>query len=179
MRTASQADEVTRERSAPRRRRWLRGAAASAAAAVVALAACSRVPLPMRLAGLHRNRVWTGVSAARLVSAMHGRPVAPANSVVADYGGRGELRVYLSTFADAASAYRAFDAMMRAIRDAASPFGQPREQADSPGRWVIYGPGGHNMLWVSRAQLFWLQGSPEAVQGAAAELPSPSQGTWT
>jgi len=141
--------------------------------------ACSRIAVPRRLAGLHRTRVWTGASAARLVARLHDRGVAPTTSAVADYGPGNELRLYLSTFPDTGAAMAAFDAMVLGIRTGRTPFTAIREDLELPGRWVTYGPGGHHMLWVSDRRLYWLQGEPDTVRRAASELPAPLTGTWT
>jgi hypothetical protein len=141
--------------------------------------ACSRVPTPPHLAGLHRTAVVTGARAERLATWMHPATVAPLSTTIADYGRRGELRLYLSTFPNQESAFRAFDAMIQGIRAGDTAFRVLREDPALPGRWVTYGPGGHHMIWVSRRQLFWLQGDPETVERAAAELPAPLIGSWT
>lgn len=145
----------------------------------VLLVACAQARIPRRLAGLHRTRVWTGASATRLVSRLHDQAMPAATSAVADYGAGSELRLYLSTFADDTAASAAFEAMLRGIRTGGTPFVPPREHQQMPGRWVTYGPGGHQMLWVSRRQLYWLQGDPETVERAAGELPAPLAGVWT
>ena len=153
-----------------------RGVAGLLAAAEIA---CSPAQVPRHLAGLHRTRVWTGASAARLVSRLHDRAMAQANTAVADYGARSELRLYLSTFPDNTAALAALDAMLRGIHTGKTPFAPPQEQQGMPGRWVTYGPGGHQMLWVSHCQLYWLQGDAETVERAAGELPAPLAGVWT
>lgn len=147
--------------------------------AVTALAACTRPGLPIRLAGLHRSRVWTGERAVRMIARMHGKQVAPTNSMVADYGARGELRVYLSLYADNADAFRVLGRMIVGMRSGGTPFTSPQQESGGSGRWLTFGPGGHNELWVSQGRLYWLQGSPGAVQQAAAELPPPVAGSWT
>jgi hypothetical protein len=141
-------------------------------------AACARPTLPLHLAGLHRSRVWTGGSAVRLIARMHGRDVAPRNSIVAEYGGRGELRVFLSTYPSAEEAARALTRMIEGMRAGGTPFSPPSAEGTS-GRWATFGPGGHHLLWVSRSRLYWLEGRPEVVHQAADELPAPSPGRWT
>jgi hypothetical protein len=148
-------------------------------AAAILVAACARPLLPVRLAGLHRTRVWTGERATRLIAQLHGRQVTRGDSIVADYGARGELRVYLSHFPDDAEAVRVLGSMIGAMRSGTTPFTPPHQDAGDSGRWLTFGPGGHHELWVSQGRLYWLQGSPEAVQQAAAELPPPVAGSWT
>jgi hypothetical protein len=148
-------------------------------AAAVVVAACARPPLPVRLAGLHRTRVWTGERATRLIAQLHGSDVAPGDSIVADYGARGELRVYLSHFPDDSEAVRVLGRMIGDMRAGGTRFTPPHQDAGDSGRWLTFGPGGHQALWVSKGRLYWLQGSPEAVQQAAAELPPPAAGSWT
>jgi hypothetical protein len=147
--------------------------------AVTALAACARAPLPVRLAGLHRSRVWTGSRAARMVAEMHGKQVAPANSMVADYGAKGELRVYLSLYGNDAEAFRVLGRMVVGMRSGGTPFAPPQQEPGGSGRWLTFGPGGHSVLWVSGDRLYWLLGSPDAVRQAASELPAPIAGSWT
>ncbi len=146
---------------------------------LVTLAACARPPLPIRLAGLHRNRVWTGTRAATMIGEIHGKQVVPTSSMVADYGTNGELRVYLSLYADETQAFRVLERMLKGIGSGNTPFAPPRQEPGGTGRWLTFGPGGHHLLWVSRGRVYWLQGLPDAVQGAAAELPKPSSGSWT
>jgi hypothetical protein len=148
-------------------------------AVVTVLAACARSPLPTRLAGLRRTRVWSGERAARMIARLHGKRVAPASSFVADYGTGGELRVYLASFTDAAEASRTLERMLAGMSSGSSPFSSPRPERGGSGRWLAFGPGGHNELWVSDGRLYWLQGLPAAVQDAAAELPAPVAGIWT
>jgi hypothetical protein len=143
------------------------------------LAACARAPLPNRLAGMHRTRAWTGERAARLIAELHGKQVAPRSSMVADYGARGELRVYVSLYQDDAEASGVLGRMIGGMRSGHTPFSPPQQESAGAGRWLTFGPGGHHLLWVSEGRLYWLQGLPDAVQGAAAELPKPSPGTWT
>ena len=149
------------------------------AGGLAVVAACARPLLPVRLAGLHRTRVWTGERATRIIAQLHGRQVAPGDSIVADYGAKGELRVYLSHYPDDAEAVRVLGTMIGAMRSGATPFTPPRQDTGDSGRWLTFGPGGHHELWVSQGRLYWLQGSPDAVQQAAAELPPPVAGSWT
>lgn len=155
-----------------------RNLTSSVLALAAVLAACAAPPLPLRLAGLHRSRVWTGESAVRLIGQMHEKDVAPRASMVAEYGGRGELRVYLSIYPSDGQAARVLAQMLEGMRSGDTPFTMPRPEGTS-GRWFTFGPGGHHLLWVSRSRLYWVQGVPEAVQEAAAELPPPSPGVWT
>ena len=150
-----------------------------ALAVATLVAACARPLLPVRLAGLHRTRVWSGERATRLIAQLHGRQVAPGASIVADYGAKGELRVYLSAYLDDAEAVRVLGTMIGAMRSGTTPFTPPRQDAGGSGRWLTFGPGGHHELWVSQGRLYWLQGSPDAVKQAAAELPPPVAGSWT
>ena len=150
-----------------------------ALALLVTLAACARPPLPIRLAGLHRNRVWTGTRAATMIGEMHGKQVVPTSSMVADYGTNGELRVYLSLYADETQAFRVLERMLKGMGSGNTPFAPPRQEPGGTGRWLTFGAGGHHLLWVSKGRVYWLQGFPDVVQGAAAELPKPSSGSWT
>jgi len=143
------------------------------------LVACTRPPLPIRLAGLHRTRVWSGERATRLIAEMHGRQVAPRTSMVADYGARGELRAYVSLYRDDAEAFGVLGTMIGGMRSGHTPFTPPQQEAGGSGRWLTFGPGGHHELWVSQGRLYWLQGLPDVVQQAAAELPAPVTGSWT
>ena len=144
-----------------------------------ALAACARPAMPPRLAGLPRTQLWSGVRAARMVAQLHGRSVAPEASTVADYGRPGQLRVWLSRFPDGVEAQRVLARMVDGMTSDRTPFEEPRELDGAPGRWVTVGPGGHSLLWASGDRLYWLQGEPEAVMGAADELPPPSRGRLT
>ena len=143
------------------------------------LVACAHPPLPNRLAGLHRTRVWTGERAARLIAELHGKQVAPRSSMVADYGARGELRAHVSLYRDDAEAFGVLGKMIGGMRSGRTPFSPPQQESAGAGRWLTFGPGGHNELWVSQGRLYWLQGLADAVQQAAAELPPPVAGNWT
>ncbi len=146
---------------------------------IVAVTACARAPLPRRLGGLTRTRVWSGERAARLMEELHGREVAPASSAVAEYGRTGQLRLYRSRFADVATAHGTFMLMLGRLETGDSPFSPPREISEYPGHWFTVGPGGHNALWESDESVYWLAGDPELVQRAVEELPAPSAGRWT
>jgi hypothetical protein len=153
--------------------------ALAAGAAALFILACGQAPLPAHLGGLPRGRVWTGKNAARLVDRMHGRPVAPLDSTVAQYGRSGQLRVWLSRYADPAAANRALAAMVDRLSSGETPFLPPHEQAGDPGRWYTIGPGGHHVLWVSGKTLYWLEGDPAVLFRALVELPEPRRGRWT
>ncbi len=114
-----------------------------------------------------------------MIGKLHGKVVAPRTSMVADYGRRGELRVYFSQFSDDASAARALDAMLVGMSTGRTPFARPQKEPGGTGRWVTFGPGGHHLLWVSKGCVYWLQGAPGTVEDAAAELPAPTMGVWT
>ena len=149
---------------------------AAALLCAVAFTACTRPTLPVRLAGLHRTNVWSGARAAKMVAQLHGKSVAPESSTVADYGRSGQLRVWLSRFADGVEAARVLARMVDGMSAGRTPFTQPRLQSDASGRWITVGPGGHSVLWASGHLLFWLQGEPDAVMRAAGELPAPTRG---
>lgn len=114
-----------------------------------------------------------------MVAELHGRDVAPDDSTVADYGRSGQLRVWLSRFTDGVEAQKVLTRMVDGMRSGGTPFAEPREENGATGRWVTVGPGGHNLLWTSGRALYWLQGEPSAVMGAADELPPPSRGQLT
>lgn len=156
-----------------------RSSAAAALAVVAVVVACARPALPPRLAGLHRTRVWTGARAARMVADLHGRDVAPHESVVADYGPSGQLRVWLARYPDGVEAAEVLTRMVEGMRGGRTPFSEPHQLPNAPGRWVTVGPGGHSVIWASGPLLYWLQGEPETVLRAADELPPPSRGQLT
>ena len=114
-----------------------------------------------------------------MIAGMHGKQVAPTNSTVADYGARGQLRVYVSLYADDAEAFHVLGRMIVGMRSGGTLFTPPQQESGGSGRWLTFGPGGHNELWVSQGRFYWLQGSPGAVRQAAAELPPPVAGSWT
>jgi len=153
--------------------------ARAALAAAVILAGCARAPLPRRLGGLTRTRVWSGESAAKLMEELHGRSVAAASSTVAEYGRAGQLRLYRSRFGDAATAHGTLLRMLSRLETGETPFSPPRELRDYPGHWLTVGPGGHHALWESDESVYWLAGEPGRVQQAVEELPAPSSGHWT
>ena len=146
--------------------------------AAVLLAGCARAPVPARLGGLTRSKVWQGERAARLVGELHGGDVAPTSSTVASYGRRGELRLYLSIFPDGARANRTFAAMLARLESGETPFSRPRELRETPGRWFTVGPGGHHALWAAGSSVYWLTGDPNRLQQAVSELPAPPSGAW-
>jgi len=111
-----------------------------------------------------------------MMAELHGKSVAPNDSIVADYGRQGQLRVWLSRYPDGVEAERVLSLMVDGMSSGRTPFAQPRAQTGVPGRWVTVGPGGHSALWASGRLLFWLQGEPAAVMRAADELPPPSHG---
>jgi len=141
---------------------------------IVALATCGQTPLPPRLAGLSRSRVVAGPQAERLVRRLHGRDVTAAAITVAEYGRRGQLRVWLARYPDFPTAHRELRTMLAAIRERPTPFQRPWEDPRMPNRWITVGNGAHHLLWVSGRSLFWLEGAPEAVFAAAEELPAPA-----
>lgn len=150
----------------------------AAAALTLALLGCGMAPLPSHLGGLRRARVWTGQRAANMVARLHGRQVTAGNSTVAEYGRRGELRVWLTRYPDAAKASTGLKAMLARLRGGGTPFARPLEPPDQPGRWFTVGPGGHHALWVAGSALYWVEGNPARVERALSELPLPSSGLW-
>jgi len=148
-----------------------------AAGVLLAVAlACGHAPLPARLAGLARTRVWTGARAAEIVAEIHGRNVTSASTTVADYGRRGELRVWLTRFRGPAEANAALEAMLRRLRSGRTAFSPPQEHSQTRGRFVTVGPGGHHVTWVSGSNLYWVGGDPERVARALDQLPRPDTG---
>ena len=157
-------------------RRSLAAALAVALAGAVVLGACGRLAVPVRLAGLHRSRVWTGERAARMAAELHGAAVAPRDTTVAEYGRPGQLRMWVSRYPDEVHAMEAFARMFEGLRSGRTPFAVPRQLQQLPGRWFTVGPDGHNLLWTSGAAVYWLQGEPDAILRAAEELPPPTRG---
>jgi hypothetical protein len=123
--------------------------------------------------------VLTGARAARVIGALHGRDVAPQRSLVAHYGRRGELKLYVSHFPGPAGAQRAMSAMLAGLRGGRTPFRPPRRDDRWPDRWFTVGPGGHHVVWLSGSSVYWLAGYPGLLDRAMAELPPPSHGDWT
>jgi len=150
-----------------------------AAAVLLIVTSCTRPAVPPRLGGLSRSKVLTGARAARAIDALHGSDVAPQRSFVADYGRRGELRLYVSFFAGPAGAQRALSAMLAGLRGGRTPFRSPRRDNQRPDRWFTVGPGGHHVVWVSGSSVYWLAGFPGLLDRAMDELPPPSRGEWT
>ena len=159
-----------------RRGPWAAGRGALLIAAL--LAACARAPLPGRLCGMARSKLWRGEHASMLVADLHGKNVAPTSSTVAEYGRAGQLRVYLSRFADAAKAQRSLDLMLARLGSGETPFSEPRELREHPGHWFTVGPGGHHAVWVSGESLYWVTAGPGQIEQALSELPAPSTGRW-
>jgi hypothetical protein len=147
--------------------------------AAAVLMACARAPLPVHLCGMARSRLWQGEKAAALVANLHSKGVAPASSTVAEYGSAGQLRVYLSRFADGAKARRSLDLMLARLQSGETPFLPPRELREHPGHWFTVGPGGHHALWVAGESLYWVTSDPSRIEEALAELPAASTGIWT
>lgn len=116
----------------------------------------------------------TGRQAARLVAHAHGTDVAPPDSLVADYGRRRELRVWMARYGDFPAAHRALTKMLDAMRRGSTPLSPPWEDPRSPNRWATVGNGAHHLVWVRGRSLYWLEGEPSAVFRAADELPAPS-----
>jgi hypothetical protein len=145
-------------------------------AAVVA--ACGQPPLPPRLAGLSRARVWTGPRATRLAERTYEVGLRPKDSVVAEYGRPGDLRVWLARFRDSVQAHQALESVLERMRDSHSSWEIPRDYHGDPGRWYTVGPGGHHALWVSRRTVLWVTGEPARVTSSLARLPHPDRGTW-
>jgi hypothetical protein len=167
---------VTRSVDAPR----LRGSAAAIlAAAVLALAACAQPPLPSRLAGLPRTRLYTGQRAVRMLGEVHARRLAPKSAAVGVYGRRGELRVWLARFADGGEAQQVLRAMLERLDSGGTPFSPPRQQREWPNRFFSVGPGAHNVFWVADDAVYWLEGPPGIIDPALDGLPAPPSGTWT
>ncbi len=140
-------------------------------------AACGQSPLPPRLGGLPRNRMWTGERAERLARQMFGRDLEPRDSIVAEYGRPGQLRVWLARFEDGVRAHQAVAAALDQVRESASPFSRPREESGRPGRWVFVGRGGHHAVWVSHRSVYWVIGDPTRLAVIMGELPPPAGGT--
>jgi len=148
----------------------------AAGAALMLAFACGHAPLPARLGGLTRTRVWSGARAVALVAEIHGKTVTSASTTVADYGRRSELRVWLSRYRGPAEANAALEAMLRRLRSGSTPFAPPQEHVRTPGRFFTVGPGGHHATWVSGDRLYWVGGDPDRVALALERLPLPDPG---
>jgi hypothetical protein len=150
--------------------------------ALIALAlalACTRVMVPPHLGGLARRGVVVGERAARMIAALHGKAVAPHASAVAEYGERGELRLFLARYQDHGEASDVLARMVARMASGATPFSPPRLHGALQGRYLTFGPGGHNVLWVAGATVYWLQGGAADIERALPELPAPAAGVWT
>jgi hypothetical protein len=158
---------------------WRPVARAGALAGLALVTACARVMVPPHLGGLARERVVVGEHAAKMIAAMHGKSVAPRDSAIAEYGTRGELRLYLSRYRDRDEAREVLARMVNRMASGATPFSPPSSQGAMQGRYLTFGPGGHNVLWVAGATLYWLQGGAGNIERAFPELPAPAAGTWT
>lgn len=139
------------------------------------LASCGPSPLPPRLADLPRGRVLAGEQARRHLARLHSRDVAPADSLIAEYGD-GRLRVYLSRYSDAVVAQRQLERMLAGLRRGDSPFTRPAPDPHARGRWTTVGLDAHHVLWAAGRTVFWLEGEPAAVFRAADQLPPPTPG---
>ena len=139
------------------------------------LAGCGQSPLPPRLADLPRARVLAGEPARRHLARLHGRDVAPPDSLVAEYGG-GRLRVYLARYSDAVTAQRQLERMLAGLRRGHSPFTRPAPDPHARGRWTTVGLDAHHVLWATGRTVFWLEGEPTVVFRAADQLPPPNPG---
>lgn len=142
-----------------------------------AVLACGHAPLPPRLGGLPRTRMWTGARADSLTQHLPMQEVRPRESMVAEYGAPGQLRVLLARYRDSVQAYRALSVILEHLSRAESPFSPPRERRDSPGHWYTVAPDGrHEVGWVSDGTLFWVMGEPRAVERAMSRLPEATRG---
>jgi hypothetical protein len=148
-------------------------------ALVGTLTACAPSPVPRTLADHKRIRMVSGERAAALVARLHGRKVAPRQSVLAEYGRGAVITVWLATFASNAEAQRTLGSMIGGIKAGRSPYASPWTEPEEPSRFLTFGPGGEHALWVSGRSVYWLQAAPELFERALAELPPPTTGTWT
>jgi hypothetical protein len=123
--------------------------------------------------------VITGSKAAGMMAELHGRPVAPRSSVVAQYGRGNEVRVWLSRYADPAEARRVVEAMVAGIQRGGTPFHPPWPDSEARGRWLTYGAGGHHALWAAGTNVYWLEAEPAFLFEAMSQLPQPPGGVWT
>lgn len=158
---------------------WRLVARVGALAGLALVTACARVMVPPHLAGLVRQGVVVGERAAKMIAAMHGKSVAPRDSAVAEYGARGELRLYLSRYRDHDEAREVLARMVNRMASGATPFSPPSSPSTMQGRYLTFGPGGHNVLWVAGSTLYWLQGGAGDIERALPELPAPAAGMWT
>lgn len=142
-----------------------------AALAALAIACRSSAAPPATLAGEPRGRVVTGAEAARIVGHMHGKDVAPQDTVVSEYGAGPALTLFVSRYARADAARAALDAMVTGMRTGRSPFAPPVASPDERGVWLTTGPGGAHALWVGGKTVYWLLGADaERVRRALREL---------
>jgi hypothetical protein len=145
-----------------------------------AVLACGRAPLPPRLGGLPRTRMWTGARADNLTRHLPMKEFQPRESTVAEYGAPGQLRVLLARYRDGVEAHRALALILEHLSRSESRFSPPRERRDSPGHWYTVAPDGrHEVGWVSDGTLFWVMGEPRAVERAMTRLPRATHGELT
>lgn len=114
-----------------------------------------------------------------MMAELHGRPVAPRSSLVAHYGRRNEVRLWLSRYADPAEARRVVDAMVAGIQRGGTPFHPPWSDGEVRGRWLTYGAGSHHALWAAGSTVYWLEAEPAILFEALGQLPKPAGGVWT
>ena len=158
---------------------WRRLARAGALTSLALVMGCTRVLVPPHLGGLVRQGVVVGEHAAKMIAAMHGKSVAPRDSAIAEYGTRGELRLYLSRYRDHDEAREVLARMVNRMASGATRFSPPSSPGAMQGRYLTFGPGGHNVLWVAGSTLYWLQGGAGDIEHALPELPAPAAGMWT
>lgn len=154
------------------------GQLAALLAAALAVAGCGRPPLPTRLSGLPRVRLFTGERAVRMLGELHARRLAPSSAAVGVYGRRGELRVWVARFANGDDAQTVLRTMLGRLRAGESSFSPPKQQAHRPNRYFSIGPGGHHVFWVAGDAVYWLEGRPDVIDAALDGLPGPPSGAW-
>lgn len=129
----------------------------------IILTACSHppdLPTPANIGTKERLRLISGEQAAEFVNRMHGQAVATDANVIAEYGkGENKDLLYVSRYADAKAAQKAFESMIEKMAVAQkSPFYHLRPIAQYQGKaYMTLGMGAVHYIYCSGSSLLWFQ----------------------
>ncbi len=128
--------------------------------------------IPERILSVPLSQLISGKEAAKIVSRMHGKDVAPKATVIGVYGAERETAViYISQFPSDSKARRYLRKMCRSMGKGSSGFGHHVDfKVDTMDVHFAVGMGQIHYFYALEDRLYWLAVDPHIARPALAEV---------